>query len=114
MQMSPNVVLHLDVTPAVRTGRSDLVFSLAVLGGLADPGGRIWLTPKSAYVLIELTITQELVKKVKPVKMSPYIITTFAGHIFPINAGRKGSSIFTKFAWSTLLTIPYFLYGNDR
>ena len=57
------MVLHLDVTPAVRNGRSDLVFSLAVLGGLADPGGRIWLTPKSAYVIVELT-TQALVKKV--------------------------------------------------
>ena len=63
--MSPNVVLHLDVTPAVRTGRSDLVFSLAVLGGLADPGGRIWLTPQGAYVIIELTTIQEIVTKVK-------------------------------------------------
>ena len=53
------------MTPAVRTGRSDLVFSLAVLGGLAEPGGRIWLTPKSAYVIIELTTTQEIVSKVK-------------------------------------------------
>ena len=63
--MSPHVVLHLDVTPAVRTGRSDLVFSLAVLGGLADPGGRIWLTPQGAYVIIELTTIQEIVTKVK-------------------------------------------------
>ena len=63
--MSLNVVLHLDVTPAVRTGRSDLVFSLAVLGGLADPGGRIWLTPQGAYVIIELTTIQEIVTKVK-------------------------------------------------
>ena len=63
--MSLNVVLHLDVTPAVRTGRSDLVFSLAVLGGLADPGGRIWLTPQGAYVTIELTTIQEIVTKVK-------------------------------------------------
>ena len=64
IQESSNVVLHLDVTPAVRTGLSDLVFSLAVLGGLADPCGRIWLTPKCAYVTIELTTTQEIVTKV--------------------------------------------------
>ena len=48
----------------VRGGRSDLIFSLAVLGGLADPAGRVFLTPKNVNVIIELTMPQEIEKKV--------------------------------------------------
>jgi hypothetical protein len=57
-------VLHLDLTPMVRGGRSDLVFSLAVLGGLADPAGRVFLTPKNVRVIIELTMPREFLRKV--------------------------------------------------
>jgi hypothetical protein len=66
-QMKKNgdlAVLHLDLTPAIRRGRSDLIFSLAVLGGLIDSTGKVWLTPKDVYVTIELTISEDLVKKV--------------------------------------------------
>jgi hypothetical protein len=45
-------------------GRSDLFFSLAVLGGLADPTGKVFLTPKNVYVIIEVTMPQEVAKKV--------------------------------------------------
>jgi predicted sugar kinase len=58
-------VLHLDLTPMVRGGRSDLAFSLAVLGGLVDPAGRVFLTPKTVSVIIELTVPREVVRKVR-------------------------------------------------
>jgi hypothetical protein len=57
-------VFHLDLTPMVRGGRSDLVFSLAVLGGLADPAGRVFFTPKNVRVIIELTMPREFLIKV--------------------------------------------------
>jgi hypothetical protein len=66
-QMKKNgdlAVLHLDLTPAIRRGRSDLIFSLTVLNGLVDSSGKVWLTPKDVYVTIELTISEDLVKKV--------------------------------------------------
>ena len=58
-------VFHLDLMPMVHgDARSDLVFSLAVLGGLVDPAGRVFLTPKHVYVTIELTMPQDAPRKV--------------------------------------------------
>ena len=54
-------VCHLDLTPAVRNGRSDLIFSLSVLGGLADSSGQVWLCSEDAYNIIELTSIPEKV-----------------------------------------------------
>ena len=48
-------ILHLDITPAVHAGRADLIFSLAVLRGLSDASGRIWLDTHNVYYIIELT-----------------------------------------------------------
>lgn len=48
-------VFHLDLTPAVRNGRADLIFSLSVLGGLADSSGQVWLCSEEVYYIIELT-----------------------------------------------------------
>ena len=57
-------VLHLDLTPAMRNGRSDLIFSLAVLNGLVDSKGKVFVTPKDFYLTIELTIMSDDTKKV--------------------------------------------------
>jgi hypothetical protein len=57
-------VFHLDLTPAIRSGRSDLIFSLSVLGGLVDPAGQIWLTPKNVFVIVELTVSKQTSKQV--------------------------------------------------
>lgn len=58
MKRSDVDVFHLDLTPAVRKGRSDLIFSLAVLGGLLDSAGQVWLQPKGLYVIVELTVSE--------------------------------------------------------
>ncbi len=68
-------MLHLDLTPTVRAGRSDLAFSLAVLGGLVDPVGKVFITPKNVNVFIELTVPQEVLRKVKEkLSVSIYIL----------------------------------------
>jgi hypothetical protein len=70
----PLHVLHLDLTPAVREGRADLVFSLAVLGGLADTGGRVWVTPPKVYTTVELTsVPTKEVNIFKIKKLPPFI-----------------------------------------
>ena len=48
------------MTPAVREGRADLVFSLAVLRGLADQTGQVWMCPENSFCYIELTSPPEL------------------------------------------------------
>ena len=53
-------VFHLDLTPSVREGRADLIFSLAVLGGLADQTGLIWINPERSFCYIELTTLPEI------------------------------------------------------
>ena len=53
-------IFHLDMTPAVREGRADLVFSLAVLRGLADQTGQVWMCPENSFCYIELTSPPEL------------------------------------------------------
>ncbi len=71
-------MLHLDLTPTVRGGRSDLAFSLAVLGGLVDPVGKVFLTPKNVNVFIELTVPQEVLRKVKEKLSVSFIYIGFA------------------------------------
>jgi hypothetical protein len=61
MDKSKVDVFHLDVTPSVREGRADLIFSLAVLGGLADQSGQIWICPESSFCYIELTMSPEVI-----------------------------------------------------
>jgi hypothetical protein len=82
----PLHVLHLDLTPAVREGRADLVFSLAVLGGLADTGGRVWVTPPKVYTTVELTSvpTKEVnIFKIKKASTLYQGCQIFRGAIYP-------------------------------
>ena len=64
LKQQHSMVLHLDVTPAVAQGRSELIFSLSVLGGLIDSSGQVWLTPRGVYVIVELTTSRQVIKKV--------------------------------------------------
>jgi hypothetical protein len=70
-------VFHLDVTPAVHSGRADLIFSLTVLGGLSDSNGQIWLSSKQTYHIVELTSAAVVMDQEgatdKPSKETPMI-----------------------------------------
>ncbi len=48
-------VFHIDVTPLVEANQTDLIFSLAVLGGLSSSSGNIWIISKNDYYIVELT-----------------------------------------------------------
>ena len=48
-------IFHLDVSSAAVLARSDLVFSLAVLGGLNGSNGTVWVRSRAEYYLIEMT-----------------------------------------------------------
>ena len=51
-------VHHLDISMNVDSGRNDLLFSLAVLGGLVDSRGAVWLCGDSDLYLIEVTLAE--------------------------------------------------------
>ena len=42
----------------VESGRNDLLFSLAVLGGLVDRQGKVWLCSDSDLYLVEVTLPE--------------------------------------------------------
>ena len=51
-------VYHLDISMGVESGRNDLLFSLAVLGGLVDSKGKVWLCSDSDLYLVEVTLPE--------------------------------------------------------
>ena len=51
-------VYHLDISMGVEAGRNDLLFSLAVLGGLVDRQGKVWLCSDSDLYLVEVTLPE--------------------------------------------------------
>ena len=51
-------VRHLDISMGVEAGRNDLLFSLAVLGGLMDSRGAVWLCGEYDLYLIEVTLAE--------------------------------------------------------
>ena len=51
-------VYHLDISMGVESGRNDPLFSLAVLGGLVDRQGKVWLCSDSDLYLVEVTLPE--------------------------------------------------------
>ena len=74
-------LFHLDITPTVHNGKDDLIFSLSVLGGLADSSGQIWICPEESFVVVEIT---SFFSKA-PVKVNCFKIYVFRTFLCYIN-----------------------------
>ena len=53
-------MFHVDIAANVTRGVNDLLFSLAVLGGLQDDKGKLWLCSNKDYYLVEMTVMRKI------------------------------------------------------